>query len=122
MKMMVLFRRRADLTPEQFRDYYETKHTPLALQLFPYLKIYRRNYIRHDLHHQRAGGEALGMRLDFDAITEIGFAGRNDYERMVSDMSDPVVREKVVNDEQQFLDRSATVVFIVDEETTRSSP
>ncbi len=119
MKMVILFRRKQELTPEQFREYYETKHAPLALRLFSYMKDYRRNYIRHDLLHRRAVGETIKAPLDFDAITEIAFASKNDYDRMVSDMTDPAVREQVVEDEKRFLDRSATVVFLVDEETTR---
>ncbi len=117
---MVLFRRRRDLTPDQFREYYETRHAPLAMRLFPYLKEYRRNYIRRDIHHQRAGGEALRTPLDFDVVTEIIFSDRGDYQRMVRDMADPAIREQVVADEQQFIDRSATVVFIVDEASTKS--
>jgi uncharacterized protein (TIGR02118 family) len=115
MKMIVLFRRKPGLTSAQFREHYEERHAPLALKLFPYLKGYRRNYIRHDLHHARAGQEVFSANLDFDAITEITFADRSDYDRMVREMADPAIREQVVTDEQRFLDRSATVVFMVDE-------
>ena len=120
MKMVVMFRRRQDLSPAQFREYYETRHAPLALKLFPYLKEYRRNYIRHDLVHRRSQPEGQPTALDFDAITEIWFDSKSDYERMVRDMTDPAIRDQVVEDEKQFLDRSATVVFLVDEE--RSVP
>jgi uncharacterized protein (TIGR02118 family) len=115
MKMVVMFRRRQDLTPQQFRDYYENKHAPLALTLFPYLKGYRRNYIRHDLVHRRSQPEGAPAPLDFDAITEIVFESKADYERMVREMTDPAIRDRVVEDEKKFLDRSATVVLMVDE-------
>lgn len=115
MKMIVLFRRKPGLTPEQFREYYETRHVPLALKLFPYFKDYRRNYIRRDLVHRRADG-ATNPSLDFDAVMELTFASKSDYERMVREMADPKVRAQVVEDEERFLDRSATVVFMVDEE------
>jgi uncharacterized protein (TIGR02118 family) len=121
MKMIVLFRRKQGLTSLQFREYYETKHAPLALQLFSYIKEYRRNYIRHDLVHHRAGGETIRAPLDFDVITEITFESKSDYDRMLHDMADPVIREQVVKDEKRFLDRSATVVFLVDEQATRPS-
>lgn len=116
MKMIVFFRRRAGLNAEQFRDYYENHHAPLAVRLFPYMKDYRRNYIRHDQRHQRAGGEAVGTNLDFDVITEISFAGVQDYQRMKDDMTNPDIRRQVVEDEQRFLDRAATVVLLVDEQ------
>jgi hypothetical protein len=115
MKMIVLFRRKQDLTPAQFREYYETRHAPMAMKLFPYLRDYRRNYIRHDLVHKRAAPEGTAGQLDFDVITEIVFSSESDYQRMVRDMTDPAVREQVVEDEKKFLDRTATVVFLVDE-------
>lgn len=119
MKMVVMFRRRQDLTPEQFRDYYENRHAPLALTLFPYLKGYKRNYIRRDLIHRRAQPEGVAAPLDFDAITEIVFDSKADYERMVKDMTDPAIRDRVIEDERKFLDRSATVVLMVEEATSR---
>ena len=115
MKMIVMFRRRPDLTAEQFREHYETRHAPLALRLFPYIEEYRRNYIRHDLAHRRAQPEGAPATLDFDVITEIRFAGREDYDRMVRDMANPSIRDQVIEDERKFLDRTATVVFLVDE-------
>ena len=121
MKMIVLFRRKQGFTPEQFRAYYEASHAPLAVKLFPYLKDYRRNYVRHDVSHRRAGGEGVSAPLDFDAITEITFDDKNGYDRMMRDMADPEIREQVVADEMRFIDRSATVVFLVDEEATAPS-
>jgi uncharacterized protein (TIGR02118 family) len=118
MKMIVLFKRKQDLTSEQFREHYETRHVPLAKKLFPYLKDYKRNYIRHDLRHQRAGNEVTNAPLDFDAITEISFASKIDYDRMMREMAESAIRDQVVEDEKRFLDRSATVVFLVDEEAT----
>jgi hypothetical protein len=116
MKMVVLFRRKHGLTSEQFREHYENKHVPLAMTLFPYLQGYRRNYIRHDLRHQHAGNELTNAPLDFDVITEISFASQTDYDRMMREMADPAIRDQVIADEKRFLDRSATVVFLIDEE------
>jgi uncharacterized protein (TIGR02118 family) len=122
MKMVVLFRRKQELTSEQFREHYENTHAPLARKLFPYLKEYRRNYIRRDLQHKRAGNEVTNAPLDFDAITEIIFETDSDYHRMMREMADPAIRDQVIEDEKRFLDRNATVVFLVDEEGgTRAS-
>jgi hypothetical protein len=115
MKMIVMFRRKPGLSSEQFREHYEQKHAPLALTLFPYIKAYRRNYIRRDRQHQRAAAEGFDARLDYDAIIEVLFETERDYERMVFDMSDPAIRAQVVTDESRFIDRSATVVFLADE-------
>ena len=116
MKMLVFFRRRSDISAEAFRDYYEGHHAPLARRLFPYIADYRRNYIRRDLQHRRASGEAINTALDFDVITEITFVQESDYQRMLTDMSDPVIQRQVIEDEERFIDRSATLVVLADEE------
>jgi uncharacterized protein (TIGR02118 family) len=115
MKMVCMFKRKAGLTPEQFREHYEERHAPMAVKLFPFFKDYRRSYIRHDLAHKRADGEPA-TRLDFDVITEIWFASQADYERMARLMTEPAIRQQVIDDEMRFIDRSATLVMLVEEE------
>lgn len=44
MKTIVLFRRRPDLSRDAFRDYYETRHVPLAVRHVHFAK-YIRNYL-----------------------------------------------------------------------------
>jgi hypothetical protein len=118
MKLIAMFRRNPTLTPEEFRHEYETAHVPLALKYFPYFKDYRRNYVRRDLAHRRAEGEAA-QTLDFDVITEITFESPADYERMRAQMADPEFQAEVTAHEKRFMDYGATVVFLVDEEITR---
>jgi hypothetical protein len=114
-----MFKRKPGLTPDQFRDYYETRHAVLSTKLFPFFVDYRRNYIRHDLGPQRSSAEPNDRSLDFDVITEISFASRADFDRMVKLLSDPKVRTQVVEDESQFMDRSATLSYVVDENVSR---
>jgi hypothetical protein len=92
----------------------EQRRAPLALRLLPYTQAYKRNYVRH-MTHRRAQPGGPDMKRGCHAITELTFANISDYERMVRDMSDPAIRDQVVSDEQRFLDRSATVVFMIDE-------
>jgi uncharacterized protein (TIGR02118 family) len=61
MKTVVLFRRRPDLTRDAFRDYYETRHAPLAVQLVRFDK-----YVRN---HLVTPGES-----DFDVLSEFWLA------------------------------------------------
>lgn len=119
MKIVAMFKRKAGLTPEQFREYYETRHSVLSLKIFPFLKDYRRNYIRHDMGPQSASGEPTTADLGFDVITEITFARKEDYQRMLDLLADPAIREQVVEDEKQFMDRSATLVYFGDEEQSQ---
>jgi hypothetical protein len=122
MKLICLFRRRPDLTPEQFRDHYEANHAPMSLRLFPYFVDYRRNYVRRDVAPERPAGEAAPGGLDFDVVTEITLADRAGYDRLVRDMADPAIRRQVVEDEERFMDRAATVVLVVDEERSAIAP
>lgn len=118
MKMIMFFRRKAGMSPEEFRSYYELEHAPLAVELFPYFRDYRRNYIRHDQRHRRTTGQENDRMSDFDVITELTFNSRFDYDRMMREMQDPDIRRQVVEDELRFMDRDATVVILVDEEIT----
>ena len=55
VKLIFLFRRKSGTTFQQFREYYEHNHVPLAVRLLPYFKSYKRNYIRHDRTIGQAG-------------------------------------------------------------------
>lgn len=48
MKTIVLFRRRPDLSRAAFRDYYETRHAPLAVQHVHFTKYVRNHLIAPD--------------------------------------------------------------------------
>ena len=112
-----MFKRRADLTHEQFREYYETKHAVLSLKLYPYFKDYRRNYIDQDQLPAKIEGHTTST-LNYDVITEITLHCRADYDRLVRDVMDPVIGKQVIEDEERFMDRSAHLVFRVDEEVS----
>jgi hypothetical protein len=119
VKLVAMFKRRADLTPEQFREYYETRHAVLSAKLYPFLKDYRRNYLRHDLGAVGATGMPTPPGADFDVITEITFKTDADYHRLVEVLSDPATSEMVIKDEEQFMDRSASLVYVVEEAVTQ---
>jgi uncharacterized protein (TIGR02118 family) len=115
VKLIFLFRRKSGTTFQQFREYYEHNHVPLAGRLLPYFKSYKRNYIRHDQDYRPSG---TGRKIDFDVITELTFASASEYERMRQALSDPAVLGQIVRDEENFMDRSeeGRMMFFVDEE------
>ena len=117
MKVIAMYKRKPGLSAEQFRQHYETSHAPMSMRLFPFMTDYRRNYIRPHPGQQGPGAPAANG-LDFDVITEMTFESRSDYERMLQQMTNPAVRKEVEQDEIQFMDRSAAVYLIVDEECT----
>jgi hypothetical protein len=70
IRKIVMVRRKAGLSPEQFRDGYENSHSRLAVKLFGHLWLsYRRNYL---LAGPSFGGVASDGPdgIGFDAVSE----------------------------------------------------
>jgi hypothetical protein len=110
-KVMTLLSRKPGLSHAEFVDYYETRHAKLIWKTFPWIVDYRRNFI--DLTGAILGQDAAPP--DFDAITEIWFADRAGYDRMLAVHAAPETGPAVSDDEDNFLDRSKIRFFIVDE-------
>lgn len=110
-KVIALLKRRADLTREQFIDYYETRHVPLILELTPGIAAYRRNFA--DFEGAYAFPEAAPF--DFDVVTELWYADRAAYEHAMEVTATPEVWARIEADEQNFLDRGKTRLFVVEE-------
>lgn len=95
LKNLGLIPRRADLDRPAFRDYYETRHAPLALA---HLRSFRR-YLRN---HVVAASPADSP---FDALSEFWFDSAADIDAVIAFLSGPagaVLRE----DEARFMDRA----------------
>lgn len=69
IRMLVMVKRKAGLTPEQFRDGYENSHSRIAVRLFGHLWLsYRRNYLKSA---RSFNGSAFGIDvIGFDAVSE----------------------------------------------------
>ena len=113
-KVIALMKKRADLSRDRFMDYYERRHAPLILSLFPSIIAYRRNFA--DFSGAFASPAAP---FDFDVLTEIEFADRAGYDDMLARYGRPEVGGSIAADEANFLDRSFTRMFLVEE---RASP
>jgi uncharacterized protein (TIGR02118 family) len=105
IKLVMMVRRKSDLTVEQFRDHYERVHAPLALSILTPLRAYARSYPEKPLS---------GAAPDFDAITELWF---EDEEALRATMAIAGSRagNALREDEETFMDRAATTAMIVKE-------
>ena len=92
MKALALMPRRPDLTRAQFRDYYETRHTPLALRYFRFHK-----YVRNHL--------MTAPDIGFDCISEFW---PRDLAKTYALMQGKV-GERMREDERQFADQPRIV-------------
>jgi uncharacterized protein (TIGR02118 family) len=110
IKLTMLIRRKQGMTRAQFREYYETRHIPLAEAHTPHLVGYKRNFIVG----QFAGED------QFDCITEFWFDVEGDYAELRGALFPPEVTALMAEDEANFIDRSKSQLFLIEE--TASPP
>lgn len=85
VKMIVLVKRRADLSPTEFRDGYENSHSRIAVKLFGHLWIaYRRNYLiaGRTFAHGNVRGSLGPDEIGYDVISEIVLRDQQALEEM----------------------------------------
>lgn len=118
IKVVLLLRRKPGMTRDEFIEYYENKHVPLCLELFPDLFLdYRRSYIMPDGMYSAAHvGESAAVP-DFDVISEIWFKSQEDFERMEAGFADPAIGPRLRADEMNLFDTrpEAMVLMRVEE-------
>jgi uncharacterized protein (TIGR02118 family) len=114
-KSIALLRRRTDLSREAFITYYEERHAPLIRSLLPGIVDYRRNFTNFDAAYVSEGAAPF----DFDVVTELWFMDRAAYDAAMAIATRADIAQRIAEDEANFLDRTGTRMFLVDE---RESP
>lgn len=110
MPMLIgLFKKRPDLTSEEFRQYYETQHAPFNLTHFGHLfRGYSRSYIATD--HGRA-------ERPIDVATRIEFADAAALEEMFAySAATPGHQQAIADDEARFMDRPETHMLLTSDD------
>jgi len=107
IKMSYFLTRRADLTFEQFSDYWQNKHWPLIISLGSAKENTRRYVQQHSI-----GGLPDGLAAaPYDGYAEVWFDDLAALERMVTSPEWTIVQK----DELNFLDISKTVILFTEE-------
>ena len=114
-KVIALLKAKSDISREEFIEYYENNHVPLILRHMPQMVDYRRNYVQFDTVDLAEGV----TELDFDAVTEFCFSNRADYDSANLVFNLPEVLSEIIHDEEQFLDRDKTRLFVVEEHVSK---
>lgn len=112
-KIFAFLNKRDGISTDEFIDYYENNHVPLILSLAPTPLLYKRRYVVHG--EKLTGGS---NHVDFDVMTELGFANREAHLAWLDMLSGPGAGEQVAADEARFLERSRTRAYVVDERIT----
>ncbi|VWX57992.1 EthD domain-containing protein [Sphingorhabdus sp. 109] len=110
IKHFFLISKKPEVSEADFRDYYETRHVPLIKRLLPMFAHYQRHY----LDRSQSRIDAMQADPGFDVITEIHFAGQQDYDLFLARLSDPEVIAAIRADEANFLISNATRSLRID--------
>jgi hypothetical protein len=105
-KMILLVRRKAGLTPEQFRKGYENSHSRIGVRLYGHLWTeYRRNYLGRgaNFNQTRACGSSGPDEIGFDAVSEFIVRDEAAWEEMqrISAANQELIQE----DEARWFDQ-----------------
>lgn len=118
IKIMILIRSKPGQDAKVFADYYENRHVPLIQRHVGHcMQEYRRNFVNWEepLTTATLGAPA---QAGFHVITEIIVKDRAAMEQMFAIAGDPQVAAEIAADEEKFVDRAASRMFIVEEKTS----
>jgi len=117
-KVLWLLKRRPDVTFEQFRDHYETTHSALGKTYLGHLMVgYRRNY---DLACAAGGTAGLPGMLPsgYDCVAEWDMRDEAAFHEAMRVLADPEIGRIFRDDEDNFLDSTATKLVVCDSRDT----
>jgi EthD domain len=111
IKIVALIKRRADVSHEEFSDYYEHRHAPLFHRTIPpEVAGAITHYVQN--HALQLGSGATEPA--YDCVTEIGFADLAGL-RVWSDWYLGEGGKVLRDDEERFMDPRRRVVIVTDE-------
>lgn len=114
VKLISLIKRKPGFSRDEFIDYYETTHVHLGLE-HTRMSAYRRNFVMGEGALVPGDDTALG----FDVITESVFPDRDALGWSWRHCATPEIRRLFDIDEAKFIDTARTVIFQVEERTSR---
>ena len=107
--VITLLKRRAGMSREDFRAYYESNHKLIGEEVLgPYATRYVCRYI--------APFDGVDEEHDYDVVMEIDFPGEAEVEAFFADIADPETAERIATDEAKLFDRSRIRAFRLERE------
>jgi uncharacterized protein (TIGR02118 family) len=114
------YRRRPDLSWQQYSDHWRNVHGPLIRDT-PALSRYMRRYVQHHLQappsfpNQLPPGTPPLVPLDFDGMSENWIDSEDDVRKLLAEPA----WQRVLADEKNFLDMSATRAMMLDQQVVQ---
>ncbi len=113
MKIVILIKKRAGMSREDFINHYENSHAVLGKRLLGHLWVkYVRNYPTGLMKYQP---EETSVDDSYDAVTEIWLKDAAALEEMNRIINLPENNKIILEDEEKFQERTKTRLLIVDE-------
>lgn len=113
IKVVCLFKKRDDLSAEEFRDYYENHHVKIFAELLQHPGIER--YVRRYLTPIADPTTGVVHSAGFDVIMELWISDRELFETQFQSAQDTDFRALVAEDEARLFDRAQMYSYVVDE-------
>ena len=111
IKLVVMLKKRPDISVEEFERHYEEVHAPLGLRLMPSALRYARKYL------ESRGSKASPIVDDaFDVVTEVWFASLDHYEQAMDAIRTSAGAAELIEDEHKLFDREATRYYLITDE------
>ena len=114
-KLIVMFKRKAGMSMDQFIDHYENVHAVLARKILPPQDLYRRNYIMADDPFIDHIGDNRSVREEppFDVVTEAIYSTREDAIACVETFFRGESGREIVEDEANFVEPGSVKFYVV---------
>lgn len=109
IKMIGLLKRRPDMSPAQFREYYESRHRLIGEK---YLAGYACRYVRRYLDPAPGRGDG---DAPYDVILEVWYPDRATFEAAGRRLAEPDVAAEIADDEERLFDRPQNRFFLAEE-------
>jgi hypothetical protein len=110
VKLIFLLRRNSTLSTEAFVERYDNVHRLLGEKHVPTAIRYTRRFL------SPIDGIFTEAAADFDVITELWFEDQAAMEAAMLHLREPAVAAEIAADEELQFDRSATRVYVIQEE------
>lgn len=123
-KMIITFKRKAGISREEFMDYYDNRHIPLARKIMPPIDVHRRNYIINDHPFFAVVGDNRGtdgVEPPFDVISEVIYATQADAEASMRALFEsPETSRQIMEDEAHFVEPGSISFYVVETHQTET--
>lgn len=117
-KILMFIKRRPGMSVEAFRDYYESRHAPLATQHSAGLHRYLRRYLDPQPHPETGAPN----EPPFDVITELWFDDEATYRATLAYMTANKMPPEIIEDEEKLFDRTSFRICTTVEHETELPP